>query len=100
MDHYLITVNWVLGSGLTCVLKTSFYTTATSVRDLNGSGRGKDSRILEFGSLKLWWEVGKTQILGFCQQCTSSSTAKLKTAMENLKAIIKGMAFGVSGHRP
>lgn len=41
----------------------------------------------KFGDLKLWWEMGKIQVV--CQQYTSSFTAKLSMTVEELEASIK-----------
>lgn len=99
MDHYLITVKIVVSQGVR--VRSNLCFKNKLLHDRNFCERFKwfwerwRLKNPEFGSLKLWWEVGKAQIWGFYQQCTSSSTAKLKTAMEKLKANIKGIAFGV-----
>ncbi|KAJ3590370.1 hypothetical protein NHX12_008322 [Muraenolepis orangiensis] len=49
----------------------------------------------EFGSLMMWWEVGKAQIRVFCQQYTSHSTSKLKAAVEDLETSIRDLELGL-----
>ncbi|KAJ3605666.1 hypothetical protein NHX12_027711 [Muraenolepis orangiensis] len=49
----------------------------------------------EFGSLMMWWEVGKAHIRVFCQQYTSHSTSKLKAAVEDLETSIRDLELGL-----
>ncbi|KAK2897108.1 hypothetical protein Q8A73_013488 [Channa argus] len=43
---------------------------------------------LNFSSLRQWWEVDKAQTRVYCQQYTSYSTARIKTAVRELEADI------------
>lgn len=54
----------------------------------------------KFGELKLWWEVGKAHFQVFCQTYTSSSTVKLRIAVEELEANIKDIETGVNTVTP
>lgn len=49
-----------------------------------------------FGSLSLWWEVGKAQIRVFCQQYTSYSSARIKSAISDLESDIKKIEEGLT----
>ncbi len=49
-----------------------------------------------FGSLKLWWKVGKAQICVFCQQYTSHSSAKIKMAIKDLEVEIQNTEEGLN----
>lgn len=43
----------------------------------------------DFSSLSQWWEVGKAQIRVFCQQYTSSSTTRIREAVQQLEQEIR-----------
>lgn len=51
-----------------------------------------------FVTLRQWWEVVEAQIRVFCQQDTSHSTAKIKSAVQELEVDIMRMEEGLPGY--
>ena len=98
-DHHLITVDLCTSTGKTSssfwrfnnqLIEDRFF--CLSFRRFWECWRGKKNT---FGTLSQWWEVGKAQIRGFCQQYTSFSTVQIREKILELENSIREIECGL-----